>query len=399
MRIERLESAPGSEVGKRPRILILSFSPVDRDPRVLRQIGVLSELGEVVSCGYGGAPGGVVEHVHIPEMLKPWRRDFKRVALMLAARRHRQLYFQSERVKLVLEKIPPGSMDIVVANDAIAVPLALALRPRIGVHADLHEFAPRQGEHKLQWRLLVGPLMNWACRSLPRVDSISTVAPGIAEAYAQRYGVERPVVVPNATAYRPDYEPTPVESPLRLVHTGVAGRARKIEVMIDAVAIANAKRPGTATLDLVLVAGDETYIRELSDRAAAVPEGAVRVLPPVPFAQIVPMLRAYDIGIFLCPPSTFNLRHALPNKLFEFIQARLAVLIGPSPEMETIVSSQGVGWVAKDFDANSSAEILGRITSSDVAEKKAASHAGARELSSENLSRPWVDSVRTLLGR
>lgn len=387
---------PGGQ-GRRPRILVLSFSPIHRDPRVLRQIGLLAELGDVVSCGYGAAPEGVVEHIHIPEDLKPWRQDFKAVALMLGLRRHRRLYFESPRVKLVRERIPPGSIDVVVANDAIAIPLALELCPRLGVHADLHEFAPRQGEDKLQWRLLVGPLMDWACRSLTRVQSVSTVAPGIAEAYARTYGITRPAVVPNATAYRRDIEPTPANQPLRLVHTGVAGRARRIEVMIDAVALANVESPGSATLDLVLVPGDERYISELTDKAATVPGNAVRLLPPVSFAEIVPMLRGYDIGIFLCPPSTFNLRHALPNKLFEFIQARLAVLIGPSPEMETIVRNHGVGWVAKDFTAQSAAEILSRITTSEIEQKKAAAHARARELSSESLSRPWLDAVRTLL--
>lgn len=394
-----MEDTGQGRIGSRPRILVLSFSPIHRDPRVLRQIKLLGELGDVVTCGYGVAPDGVADHVRIPDELKPWRQDFKTVALMLGARRHQRLYFESPRVRMVLKRFPAGSVDVVVANDAIAVPLALELRPRIGVHADLHEFAPRQGEDKLQWRLLVGPLMDWACRSLSRVDAVSTVAPGIADEYARRYGIQRPLVVPNATTYRADIEPTPVNRPLRLVHTGVAGRARKIEVMIDAVAIANAERPGTATLDLVLVPGDEAYISELEGKAALVPEDAVRLRPPVSFSEIVPMLRDYDIGIFLCPPSTFNLRHALPNKLFEFIQARLAVLIGPSPEMESIVRGHGVGWVADDFKAHSAAEVLNSLTYSEVAGKKAASHAGASELSSENLSLPWLDSVRTLLER
>lgn len=386
------------EVGRPPRILVLSFSPIHRDPRVLRQIKVLGELGDVVSCGYGGSPEGVVEHIRIPDSLKPWRPDFKAVALLLGARAHSRLYFKSARVRLVLEKIRPGTVDVVVANDAIAVPLALELKPRLGVHADLHEFAPRQGEDKLQWRLLVGPLMDWACRHLKRVNSVSTVAPGIADAYARDYRIPRPSVVANAAAYRAEIEPTPVGHPLRLVHTGVAGRARKIEVMIDAVAVANARHQGSVTLDLVVVPGDEAYIQELAERAASVPGSAVRLLPPVSYAEIVPMLRGYDVGIFLCPPSTFNLRHALPNKLFEFIQARLAVLIGPSPEMEAVVREYGVGWVTRDFSAEAAAETLGGMTAAHVAKKKAASHAAARQLSSESMSRPWTDSVRFLLG-
>jgi hypothetical protein len=390
----------GGTTARRPRVLVLSFSPIFRDPRVLRQIRAFGELADVVSCGYGEAPAGVVEHVQIPEAYKAWRPSFKRVGPMLAARWHRRLYFGSERLKFVLRSIPPGSVDVVVANDAIAVPAAVALQPRKGVHADLHEYAPRQGEDQLPWRLLTGPLMHWACRRyLPQVDSATTVAAGIAREYARVYGIPEPEVVPNAAPFDGRYSPTPVHSPLRLVHTGAAGRGRKIEVMIDAVARANELRAGTAELDVVLVPGEQRYIDELTARAAAVPDGAVRVLPPVRFEEIVPMLSGYDAGIFLCPPSTFNLRHALPNKLFEFIQARLAVIIGPSPEMAPIVSKHGLGVVAPDFSAETTARVLTGLTAEQVAAMKQASDAAARELGAENLSAPWRTAVERLLGR
>ena len=388
----------GHRSGLRPRVLVLSFSPINRDPRVLRQILYFSEFADVISCGYGAAPEGVVEHVEIPEEFKPWRQDFKKVAVLLGARFYERLYFDSDRVKHVLHNIPAESVDVIVANDAIAVPTAVALRPRQGIHADLHEYAPRQGEDKLQWRLLVGPFMDWACRKyVTKANSVSTVAKGIAEKYAEVYGITEPTVVPNATRFQPHLSPTPVGAPLRVIHTGVAGRGRKIEVMLDAVARANALRPGTATLDVLLVPGEQKYIDELIAQAESIPDGAVRVLPPVKFDQIVPMLSGYDIGIFLCPPSTFNLRHALPNKLFEFVQARLAVIIGPSPEMEQVVRQHGVGWVAGGFDAESSARLLVGLTPDEVAVKKQASHAAAEPLSAENVSAIWVDAVKKLI--
>lgn len=385
--------------GVRPRILVLSFSPIHRDPRVLRQIQFFGTFADVLSCGYGEAPEGVVEHIEIPIEFKPWRPDFKSAAALLAARFYERLYFDSDRVKHVLKHIPAGSVDVIVANDALAMPAAVALRPRKGIHADLHEYAPRQGEDKLQWRLLVGPFMDWACRKyVTKADSVSTVAKGIAEEYAREYGIPEPAVVPNAAWYQPTLSPTPVGAPLRVVHTGVAGRARKIEVMLDAVARANELKPGTATLDLFLVAGDQSYIDELIAKAETIPAGAVRVLPPVSFNQIVPLLHGYDIGIFLCPPSTFNLRHALPNKLFEFVQARLGILIGPSPEMEQVVTRHNLGWVAGGFDAESSARLLIALTAEEVAEKKRAADQSAELLSAENVATVWVDAVKKLAG-
>lgn len=382
----------------RPRVLVLSFSPIQRDPRVLRQIRYFSEFADVLSCGYGGSPDGVVEHIEIPERFKPWRSNYKVVASLLAARFHERLYFDSDRVKFVLRSIPAGSVDVVVANDALAAPVGVALRPRKGLHADLHEYAPRQGEDKLQWKLLIGPLMHWACRRyVTQADSVTTVAKGIAEEYASVYHIAEPAVVPNASYYDERFSPTPVESPLRVIHAGAAGRGRKIEIMMDAVKRANELKPGCVTFDVVLVPGDQSYIDELTAKANTIPNAAVRVLPPVPFDQIVELLHGYDIGFYLCPPSNFNMLHALPNKLFEFVQARLAVVIGPSPEMERVTLQHGFGLVTEGFDAESAARVLVALTPEQVASMKQASHEAARTLSAESVSAPWIDAVKKLL--
>lgn len=380
-----------------PKVLVLSFSQIVRDPRVLRQIRLYNQFAEVISCGHGPAPNGVARHIQVPDSFPAWRANKFMAAAYLGLRRHEQLYFGSDRIKFVQEQIPPGSVDVIVANDALAVPLAVSLRPRKGIHADLHEYAPKQMENDRKWRLTIGPLMDWACRRyVTQVGSVSTVAEGIAKEYAAVYGIREPAVVPNAAVFNSSAVPTPVAAPLRLVHTGAAGRGRKIEVMVKAVEIANRIRPGTATLDLVLVPGDRRYIEEISAMATAVPNETVRMRPPVPFNEIVPMLQDYDVGVFICPPSTFNLKHALPNKLFEFVQARLAVLIGPSPEMETIVNKYGLGVVSSGFDAASVAESILALDQSGVARMKEASHASARALSAECLTGPWADAVRLL---
>lgn len=362
---------------------------------------MLREDYDVITCGYGPAPDGVTDHIEIPGALQTWRTNKVALGTLLATRRFEQLYFGSERVRLVQREVAArGGVDIVVANDALAAPLATTLNARRGVHADLHEYAPRQNEHRWLWRTLVGPLMDWACRHyVTRTDSQTAVAPGIAAEYARVYGLTpTPDVVPNATPYRPELAPTPPGEPLRLVHIGLAGRGRRLEVMARAVAAVNRRHPGRLTFDLILAAGEPDYITELKALAARRDVDGVRVLPPVEFAEIVPTLAGYDVGIFICPPTTFNLEHALPNKFFEFIQARLAVVVGPSPEMAPIVREHGLGVVTDDFDEQTVAAALERLTAADVVRYKQASHAAAAELGAEVLSRPWHEAVRALDG-
>ena len=58
----------------------------------------------------------------------------------------------------------------------------------------------------------------------------------------------------------------------------------------------------------------------------------------------------YDVGVFLLPASFPNQVHVLPNKLFDYIQARLAVAIGPSHEMAEVVRDGTAASSRTTFD-------------------------------------------------
>lgn len=382
-----------------PSVLILSFSTIARDPRVLRQITVLSPHYEVHTVGYGSRPEGVASHLQVPDALMAWRGDYRRFYALSLARRFRRLYFGAPFVRFVLDHVEAGRFDVVLANDATAVPVAAALEPRCGLHVDMHEYATRQGQGNRLWERYTMPLVRWiVAEHLTRADSVTTVSMGLAAEYRREFGIEAELV-PNAARYRPEHSvrPTPREEPIRLVHTGAAGRGRRIEDMIDAVAAANQERPGAFVFDLYLIAGDAQYIGELRDLTKERGDGAISVEDPVSYEKIVPTLAEYDVGLFVCPPTTFNLRHALPNKLFEYVQARLGVMIGPSEDMRRYTDEYGFGVVTRDFSVPAQVEALLELTPEAVDELKARADAAAPKLDSAALSDPWRAAVAALV--
>ena len=48
-----------------PRLLILSFSSIAGDARVLKQVRLFAERYEVTTCGFGPTPEGVAEHLEL----------------------------------------------------------------------------------------------------------------------------------------------------------------------------------------------------------------------------------------------------------------------------------------------------------------------------------------------
>lgn len=373
---------------QRPSLLIISLSTLVADARVLRQIRLFTADYAVTTVGYGPAPEGVVDHVRVPDEIVSWHKDRK----LLLLRRYQAAYDTAPVIRHLRPRLQPGRYDVVLANDVDAVPLAVTLDPPGGVHADLHEYASRQNEESRRWRWFVAPYRRWLVRTwVTRAASVTTVGAILAREYRREFGVEAGVV-PNTAAYA-DRSPTPVGEPLRLVHSGAARRNRSLGVMLEAVRLT--QRP--VTLDLYLVPNDPAYLEELEQEAADLPQ--VRFNDPVPPGELVERLAACDVGVFVLPPLTFNYLNTLPNKFFDFVQARLGIVVGPSPEMARLVEEHGLGVVAPDFSAATLARAIDELTPEAVPGYKAASHAIAREYSAEEQVRGWAAAVDALAAR
>ncbi|MGI5951929.1 MAG: hypothetical protein ACOX61_08825 [Brooklawnia sp.] len=378
------------------RLLIVSFSPIHRDPRVLRQVDLFRHDYDVVTCGYGSAPEGVVDHIQVPDHLKAWRASKLQALALYASRSYRALYSGAERTRVALAGIqarPPFAG--VIANDVLALPLATRLG--VPVHADLHEYAMGQGTGTA-WKLTTGPLLKWAAKSIRDCASVTTVAPGIAARYEREYG--RPVgVVPNSPAYRDDMAVHPTSSPIRLVHVGAGSPDRSLDLAIEAVQLVNAGQPGSLEFDLYLVPGSRSHIEELRVLAGDGAVTGVRLREPVEFSQLVGLINSYDVGVHFIPPVSYNVKHALPNKFFEYVQARVGMVIGPSVEMAPYVDKYGFGAVANGWGADDLADTLRALSPGVVDGWKARSDGAARELSAEVTSQAWVDAVTAMMER
>lgn len=372
----------------KPRLLILSFSEIASDARVLKQLRRLGRDFEVHTLGYGPTPEGVATHVRVPDDMPIWRYDRWRVILRL----YRSAYWKNRAIAFARNALLGTSWDAVLANDADAVGLALAQRSRHGVHADLHEYAPRQKEDVWKWRVFVAPFQSWMCRRFAtRANSVTTVGAGIAAEYARVYRIPAGVVT-NAAPFA-DLAPTAVGTPLRLVHSGAALRDRNILALVDAVEASS----NDVTLSLYLAPNDPAFLDEVRQRAEA--STRVRLHDPVPYEALVTTLNGYDVGLHLLPPVNFNNTWALPNKFFDYVQARLGVVIGPSPEMARVLAEGEFGAVTDDFTVAALTRLLDSLTAAQVHDWKQAAHEAALALSGEAQAEVWASALLALVGR
>lgn len=373
-------------------ILIVVFSNLRHDARVKRQIRFLMGKYSLTVVCFDSEDMDDVRLIRITQTpLTILRKIVIGVCLIVGLYRigHRLLHDYGSIARRLAEE----SFDLVIANDVETLPFAFAQRNGPNVLLDAHEYAPRHFEDRLWWRVFFKGLNIHLCKKyIPRLAGMITIGDGLAKEYEQNFGI-RPAVVTNATNYHPLEPGITNPNRIRLVYHGIANPSRKIEIMIEMMEFLDER----FTLDLILMTSDfaakrtKRYIQNLHRIAGMNP--GVTILPQLPSNEVVSFIHKYDIGVFLLPPINFNYANTLPNKLFEYIQARLGVAVGPTPEMAAIVRKYGIGLVADDFTPASLAEKLNALTEDDVKLFKQRSSLAARDLSAENNELIFLESV------
>ena len=233
--------------------------------------------------------------------------------------------------------------------------------------------------------------MRWLCsRYLPSAASVTSVSQGIADEYLKDYGTPTEVVT-NAAPYVQGTV-KPVGEKVRLIHSAAGQRYRKLENFIEAMKDA----PEWLTLDMIVMPNEPDYVAELKALAAAVP--AITFRDPVPYRDLVATLGEYDVSVVFLPPTNFNLKNALPNKFFEAVQARIGLIVGPSPAMVGLVREYGLGAITEDFSAESLRKTLLSLTPAAITEWKRAADAAAGPLSAESQVVVWQQAIARIAG-
>ncbi|MBG6179964.1 glycosyltransferase [Arthrobacter sp. CAN_A1] len=359
------------------RILCISFSDINADSRVLRQVKTLAECGSVTTVSYGSAPPRATTHLEVDSALPSLPQTVTGV-IGLALRRFSTAGQQAPAVQRARELIGERQFDLVVANEARALPLAHAVAGPAPVLGDMHEWAPEERSHVLSWKLLVKPYMTWVCRTyLPLSAGVITVNDSIARLYTERFGC--PVeVVRNAGPLRALEPSAMLPGRIRLVHSGAAVPGRNLEGMIEAVKMLDER----FSLDLYLVKARDGGKYWESLRAAAGTLDRITFHDAVAPDELPATLNGYDVGVFSLPPRTTNHALMLPNKFFDFVQARLAIVFSPSPETSRLIQDHQLGAVTQGFTADDLARTLSALTEDEVSQFKRNAHIAAPELSS-----------------
>jgi len=372
-------------------ILVLSFNNLERDPRIHRQIRFLKQDYRVTAVGTADPLIEGVDFISVSKRIEHLRTLLTSPRLMIG--HYEDWYWGQPHIRASYEKLSNVRKDLIVANNIETLPLALRLAKGAKIIFDAHEYAPGQMEDILYWRIFFQKYTAHLCKTyIPQTDGMMTVGQIIADTYERETRV-KPIVVTNAPDYE-DLQPQfsdAEDKVIRMIYHGDASPSRQTDKMIRMMDFLDERYE----LNLMLIETHDHYLQYLKDLARERPR--IRFRPPVPMRTIPKALNQFDVGVYLLEPVNFNLRHALPNKFFEFIQARLAIAIGPSPEMARLVRKHDLGVVSQDFSPQAFADCLRKMDRGTIDHFKLQSHKVAWEMSAEGNKKRLLQLVRQVL--
>ena len=190
-------------------------------------------------------------------------------------------------------------------------------------------------------------------RILPKLKHVLTVSTSIAELYKKEYGIDVKLLrnVPFANKNQIEVENIKIEGKKILIYQGAVNVNRGIEYMVGAMEYMDNA--------FLYIAG----FGDVSDNIALLIkssglENKVKMLGEIPLEKLHGYTQQADLGLSLEEDKGLNYRFALPNKLFNYIQAGLPVLVSYLPEMKNLVEQYQLGKSIVKHDEKHIAETI-----------------------------------------
>jgi glycosyltransferase involved in cell wall biosynthesis len=248
--------------------------------------------------------------------------------------------------RAAVRQLPPA--DVWHGHDLLGLLAASGLQRRHGggLVYDSHELfldAGSAARLPSPARRLLSRMERGASR---RADAVITVNASIAEELGRRYGV-RPIVVMNCPRLGPARKRGRLRDHLNLgsrpvvLYHGALNPGRGVEQLVDSLPLLPAE---TA---VVLLGYGDLAAPYSALAAQESHRGRLFVVPAVPIADLPSWICDADVGVIAFQPVDRNNVLGTPNKLVEYLEAGVPMVVSDFPEMRRLVTETGAG-IARD---------------------------------------------------
>lgn len=123
---------------------------------------------------------------------------------------------------------------------------------------------------------------------------------------------------------------------------------------------------------MLLIIGSGKDLPNMKARTAALSlEKKIRYIDRIPYEKMIAYTRCADIGLSLDKPIALNYKYSLPNKVFDYAQSGIPVIVSDLPELRRIITEYSFGWIVDEITPESiSTAIQSALNGGDYQLKK-----------------------------
>lgn len=341
-------------------ILDNTFAP---DPRVLKEIKTLQnklKIKVILVCIYADKPESVIEDgIDIRRILPESIKTYYKTDL-------------SAVIQKVCEVIEGEGITALHAHDHISLNLAVEIKkkfPKLGLIYDAHEYirgwytyeTEKKASIRFKGNIVHKIFSYYEKKNIKEADVLITVSQGLEKLY-QKLRYQKPIFVLRNVSYRPSRtNQTDIRKELKLseedlivLHSGgiyykddalnyflrnISLADKKVKLVFLCNENGKAKIENAETFELIK---DRTYFHDF-----------------VPYQELSGFISTADVGILLnYKPDWPSHWHSLPNRIFDYSNAGLAILSTSQPEFVSFIEKYDNGLF---FDLNISDDLSKKL--------------------------------------
>ncbi|WP_104740746.1 capsular biosynthesis protein [Helicobacter bizzozeronii] len=343
-----------------PRTLLLVAAHPLNSPRPYRLRKLLKPYHQISVMGISKTPlppqEGLAIFTYPPYPKRNFLQECKLYTDVWLQNDHALIYTQN-RAQIV-EVLREHAFDFIFCFDLVLLPIVLAYKKNAKVILDAREYYPAQDSSNIRWRWLFKAFFTRLTNTyMPQCDHILSVSKGVQGLYESGHGISSSVFYSYPFYHK--LKPTPTKpDQIHLIYHGGASYNRSFEGLQTMMEyLSDHLGDWRFWLTLMLVA-PPARLEELKTKLT---HTRIKIIPPVEFKKIINFSNAFDIGLYFSPPVNLNIKHAMPNKFFEYIQSALGVISTPLMEVKALLEAHQMGITSPDFSHASLLETLASL--------------------------------------